>query len=211
MVLIRHRGDFNNIMDSTDFFLAEFREKTPTESDYDKMLRLIWEDFGEVVYAFIRSRVYNNEDAEDILQETFLRAIRAIRSQDHNKVVNINFRGWLFTIAKNIIRMRHRREEIYRRIAESGKIDSEQDGPKSPHIALTDIQDSFRKRQIFDLLRKCVEQLGETLKQILLLVDLEDSPPGKVAESLGIRAGTVRVRLHRARAGVRRCMESVTL
>lgn len=134
----------------------------------------------DVIYGFVLGRV-GPDRAEDVVSETFAAAWQAIESYDPNVGT---VRGWLYGIATNVLR-RHRRAEM--RWSESlALLDAEQ---------RTELDPAMPSRA---LLRGLLE-LSPTTRDLLMLVALGDMTTAAAAQTLGIRRGAARVRLHRAR------------
>lgn len=78
-------------------------------SDFDGGFTLLVETYQPGIYSgalrFTRSR----EDAQEVAQDTFLRAYRALESYDDTRIEDIQFRPWLWTIAMNLCRTRAKR------------------------------------------------------------------------------------------------------
>lgn len=141
----------------------------------------------------------NPADAEDLVQETYLRAFRAI---DQFKP-GTNLRAWLFKIQTNAFineyRKRTRRprntplddvEEyyLYSHLVESGV-------QPSPSITEDEILAQIDDAEVFQAL----DELPENFRQVVLLADVEGFAYREIAEILDVPVGTVMSRLHRAR------------
>ncbi len=146
------------------------------------------------VYRFARSLTRDDADADDIVQETFLRAYRSW----HTFQAGTDARRWLFTIARNVF-LRSRERE-----ARSVSMDD----PELETIAavrLSAALDSDGQRELFsrlDLgpaLTEAIDALPDVFRQVVLLVDVEGNSYDDTAEMLGIPVGTVRSRLFRGR------------
>jgi len=153
----------------------------------------------EVLYRVARSITRNPTDAEDLVQDTMLRAYRAIARFDGRHP-----RAWLLTIMRNaqINRVRRRRPELMRdpdatmeRVAAEN---SDDDGPESTVL----------DRGYNAALEKAFESLPEKFKTVVELVDVQGLAYQETADILGVPVGTVMSRLHRARARLRKHLES---
>src|SRR5580692_3624199 len=142
------------------------------------------------LYNFARWLVRNSSDAEDLVQETYLKALRSFASFEPGT----NFRAWMFKILKNTFlttcsKQGHRttipidiKENSWALPATSGT-------PESLLIEHFDI----------DAVRTAIEQLSVTHREVILLCDVEESSYREIAEILSIPIGTVMSRLARAR------------
>ena len=159
--------------------------------------------FGELVNRhqslvinFCYKMLGNREDAEDIAQETFLRAFAAIgRFQPRAK-----FSTWLLTIAKNLtlnfIRNERRRIRGVDAVGSSDEavpvIDLAPSGNPGPdRVALQ----NERARYV----RRALKELSDTHRTIIVLRDFEGMTYEEIAKVMGCRRGTVKSRLSRAR------------
>jgi len=140
------------------------------------------------LHNYARSILMNEEDAEDSVQETFLRLWSA-RTQ-LNSHPNVN--GLAMTIIKNICidKIRSKRSSV--------SLDDFQiiEDSKNPYLS-TEQNDSVK------IIRKIIDLLPELQRQILLMRDVEGYELEEIAEITGSDAGTVRVYLSRARKKVR--------
>ena len=142
-------------------------------------------------------------DAEDLVQETYLRAFRSL----HQFSEGTNLRAWLFRILTNTYindyRKRQRRptntslddiEEfyLYDHLIDSGV----QPGDERP-------EDEVLERLTTDEVSSAIDQLPEEFRQVVVLADVEGFAYREIAEIVGIPVGTVMSRLFRARRRLR--------
>lgn len=149
----------------------------------------------EVMLRVARSLTRNHADADDLVQDTLLRAYKAIDRFDGRYP-----RAWLLTILRNthINRNRRRRPELLRdpdtqleRLAQSPEAD-EADRP-----------DRFVDLEFDADIEDALASLSEPYAEIVQLVDIDGLAYAEAAEVLGIPVGTVMSRLHRARKKIR--------
>jgi len=143
------------------------------------------------VYRTALQLTKNQADAEDLTQETYVRALRASRTFQWGT----NLRAWLLTILRNLDRNRrrdHRRAPIVvddRAVAASRV---REDSSKTPEgLLLRDVLDRD--------LQEALEALPRPLQEIVWLRDVEELSYAELAERLGIPLGTVMSRLFTAR------------
>jgi RNA polymerase sigma-70 factor (ECF subfamily) len=149
---------------------------------------------GLYSYALVLSR--NRSEAGDLVQETYLRAIRAAERLRADS----NVKSWLFTILRNI-RFNQLRQ---RRIApEAGDVDldtisanSAADAAKDPHAAYVS---GVEREQV----RNAVQQLPLEFREIIILREYEELSYREIAVILECPTGTVMSRLSRARSKLR--------
>ena len=146
----------------------------------------------DVLLRVARGLVSRNADAEDLVQETLLRAYRSIDQFDGRYP-----RAWLLTIMRNahINGHRRRRPELLH-------------DPEATMDRLTNTADPDRTDRFIDLtfdaeVERALDQLPNTFRQVIDLVDIGGLSYAEAAHALGIPAGTVMSRLHRARGRIR--------
>ncbi len=146
----------------------------------------------DVMWRVAMSLTRNRADAEDLVQETLLRAYKAIDSFDGRYP-----RAWLLTILRNTERNRHRR----RRPELLNDPDTvEERGPATEADAV--------ERRVEDLdfdqaVTSALAELPENFRRVVELVDVDGLTYQETADLLGVPLGTVMSRLHRARRRIR--------
>ena len=151
------------------------------------------------LYNFASWLVHNKSNAEDLVQETYLKALRSFASFQPGT----NFRAWMFRILRNTFLSS--RSKLDRRM--TLEIDSEDDAPVLP--ATSDTPESLLiERSQENAVQSAIEQLPVTFREVLLLCDVEDASYREISEILSIPVGTVMSRLARARKAVRESLPS---
>ena len=151
------------------------------------------------LYNFARWLTHNSNDAEDLVQETYLKALRGFASFKGGT----NFRAWIFQILRNTFLSSCSKLERRMTVA----MDSEEDlaalpaTPASPESLLIE-------RSGNDAVRRAIHQLPLIFREVILLCDVEDASYREIAEILSIPIGTVMSRLARARKAVRESLRS---
>lgn len=156
----------------------------------------------DAVYRFaLRLTGGSAADAEDLVQETFLRAFRAWEQY----TPGTSAKSWLFTICRNtFLRQRERerrRDEIVEQVAR------EADGPSSPAgelplfmpAAQDDPEGDLFRNMIDASILEAIERLPPDFRDAVVLSDLEGLSYAEIAAVLGIPTGTVKSRLFRGR------------
>ena len=152
------------------------------------------------LYNFASWLVHNKSNAEDLVQETYLKALRSFASFQPGT----NFRAWMFRILRNTFLSS--RSTLDRRM--TVEIDSEDDTPLLPATSATP-ESLLIERFQEDAVRNAIEQLPVIFREVLLLCDVEDASYREISEILSIPIGTVMSRLARARKAVRESVLSV--
>lgn len=146
------------------------------------------------VYRFALSLTRDPADAQDVVQETYLRAYRSW----HTFEPESDCRRWLFTICRNAF-LRSRQQA--RLEVEAGDGDSESAAAMREHKAMID-DGTDRLLSSVDLspaLERALASLDEPFRSAVQLVDVEDQSYEAAAGILGVPIGTVRSRLFRGR------------
>ncbi len=149
------------------------------------------------LYNFARWLVHNSNDAEDLVQETYLKALRSFASFQPGT----NFRAWMFRILKNTFLSSCSKLERRMTVA----LDSEEDGPElaveneTPETILMD-------RSSFQRVQSAIDDLPVHHRETLLLCEVEEMSYQEIAGILSIPIGTVMSRLARARKAVRKSL-----
>jgi len=146
------------------------------------------------LYNFAHWLVHNQHDAEDLVQETYLKALRGFGSFQPGT----NFRAWIFRILKNSFLSSC--SKLDRRM--TIELDSEEDFPTLPASSATP-ESLLIERSSNDAVQCAIEQLPVIFREVILLCDVEDASYREIAEILSIPIGTVMSRLARARKAVR--------
>ena len=148
------------------------------------------------VYRMALSFMKNESDAEDVAQESFLKAFRKL-SDFRAKA---KFSTWLISIAMNEARGRLRRQSAVR--MESLDEAPEESGHISPAL-LRDWREvpleALERKEIRQMLEEAIASLSPIYREVLVLRDVEGFTVEETAAALTINPGTVKIRLHRAR------------
>ena len=153
--------------------------------------QLVW-PHAALVLRVARILTHSDADAEDLSQETMLKAFRGLDSLHDAGGV----KHWLLTILRNcrIDRARAREPELS---YEAAELEPEAP-PESDHVHSTDpgeLLESFSDQEMIHALRR----LPEEIRWTLLLVDVEGLNDAHAARLLAVPVGTIKSRLHRGR------------
>jgi RNA polymerase sigma-70 factor, ECF subfamily len=154
------------------------------------------------VYSFSLRVCGQRQDAEDTMQEVLLKSIPNLRKFENPRALVV----WLYKVAKNRCLMSRRKSKF----APKQALSLEELMPD--RLELQNLSGSpegtpetvFLRRENAKRLREAVRKLPPEYRLILVLHDLEELSDPDVAEITGLRLGTIRVRLHRARLFVRK-------
>jgi RNA polymerase sigma-70 factor, ECF subfamily len=146
------------------------------------------------LYNFARWLTKSCEEAEDLVQETYLKALRGFSSFQPGT----NFRAWIFQILRNTFLAS--RSGLAQRMTVPLDIEDE------PHLADTrgrTAESLFIVSADIGSVRLAIERLPLIFREVILLSDVEEMTYREIAEALFIPMGTVMSRLARARKAIR--------
>ena len=168
--------------DRTDEQLARAARQGDATA-YDALVRRYLRPAMAGAWQFTR-RV---EDAEDVVQDAFHRAVRGLGDYDDSRP----FAPWFYAIVRNVARSAIRRDERRMALAPLTLLQEDTEGPPQvdPVVAGT--------------LERAIEALPPMQQACLRLCDIEGFSSVEAAGMLGIAEGTARTHLHRARARLR--------
>ena len=146
------------------------------------------------LYNFARWIAHNPHDAEDLVQETYLKALRSFASFQ----LGTNFRAWMFQILRNTFLGSCSTLERRMTVA----LDSEDTGPELAVDTETP-ETVLMNRSNSQLVQRAIDDLPVHYRETLLLCEVEEMSYQEIAEILSIPTGTVMSRLARARKSVR--------
>src|SRR5438045_3177610 len=149
------------------------------------------------LYNFAHWLTQNREEAEDLVQETFAKALKGFSSFQ----LGTNFRAWMFRILRNAFLNSRTGLRI------SHTVELEIDSPLMPATEQT--PESLLLRQInHETLYRAIEELPVIFREVVILKEVEEMDYQEIAEALSIPIGTVMSRLSRARRLLRNILQS---
>jgi RNA polymerase sigma-70 factor (ECF subfamily) len=156
--------------------------------------RLLVQRYQKPVIRMIANLINDRHICEDMAQEVFLAAYKKLPSFDPARS---SFSTWLFTIAKNksINAMKKR------------KILSVSNPPENPDF--TEPADPLVRDELFLKLDRALKSLNPKHRRALVLAEFENLPYEQIAQIEGVRTGTIKSRINRARKQLRSALENV--
>lgn len=147
------------------------------------------------VTRFARALARNDADADDITQETFLRAYRYWLSFTPGS----DCRRWLFTICRNIFLRKTERDRVVEGVGAHAELEAL--AAVRLHIVARDagLDDLFVSVDLGPAILRAIDGLPSVFRTAVQLVDVEGMTYEEVADALGLPVGTVRSRLYRGR------------
>jgi RNA polymerase sigma-70 factor (ECF subfamily) len=160
------------------------------------------EAYQDKIYGYVSRMLGDPDEAEDVAQETFVRAYQSLPSFRGAA----SFHTWLYRIASNLaidVARRNRRHS-------AGDFSLDEPLPSAEGDYERDIADDSggpeqltTRREMQELVREAVAELPEKLRAVMVLYELQGESYEDIAEILGCPLGTVKSRLFNARAQLR--------
>jgi RNA polymerase sigma-70 factor (ECF subfamily) len=154
--------------------------------------------YADTLHNLARYLTGNHTDAEDLVQETYTRALRAAGQF----VPGTNLKAWLFRILRNTYISLYRRQRHNPVVGGLDTVDPAAQGPAREEWLRDDVELDRLRKIVGEEIEQAMMSLSEEARTVILL-DLEGLTEGEVAEVIGTPVGTVKSRLARARAALR--------
>jgi RNA polymerase sigma-70 factor (ECF subfamily) len=162
------------------------------DADFDAMVL----DALPHVVRFARSLAHDEALADDLVQETYLRAYRSW----HTFQRGADARRWLFTICRNVyLRLREREARVVDTSGEDAELESLAAAIEHGQAERGGLGDLLDRIEVAPAIRAALAAVPEVYRTAAILVDVEGESYEAAAEVLGVPVGTVRSRLFRAR------------
>ena len=160
------------------------------------VFEILFRKYQTTVFSFV-SRMVNGEEAYDLTQEVFVRALRSLPSFKGD----CKFRTWLLTIARNVC-LNYLRDKKARSGLEGGSLDEEPDTSgftPEPSDPAADIAAIVEVRELQRLVDKVLVQLTEEQRLLITLRDLQGLSYEEIEQIMELSPVNVKSKLHRAR------------
>ncbi|MFZ0390882.1 MAG: sigma-70 family RNA polymerase sigma factor [Calditrichia bacterium] len=156
---------------------------------YDTLVRRYKDQLLNFVYRFVSNRT----DAEDIVQETFL---RVYKNKHYYKEI-AKFSTWVYTIAGNLAKTELRRRKRHKIFSVSNFVNEERDYdiPDREHSPERKVDGSIKENMI----QSAIEKLPPKFKEVIILRDVQGFAYEEISQILNIPLGTVKSRVNRGR------------
>jgi len=149
------------------------------------------------VYRFAFYLTQNKNEADDLFQETWL---RAVKNMNQNKKIE-NFKAWIFTIANNLYRDELRKKKIRRLFFSTKEIESdasEISETEFSQVRNSNKNDSSQNIEFKMAFQQAVNNLSIKQKRVFILQEIEGFKQKEISKMLNIPIGTVKSLFHRA-------------
>jgi RNA polymerase sigma-70 factor (ECF subfamily) len=164
------------------------------QRDFDRSFEQEALPWLDDVYRFALSLTRNEADADDVVQETYLRAYRSWHTFERGS----DARRWLFTICRNAF-LRTRERARHQVELEDGDVEAVAHNVSQSDGAVTGDERLLTRLDLAPALSGALERLQEPFRSAVMLVDVEDQSYEAASSILGVPIGTVRSRLFRGR------------
>ncbi len=149
----------------------------------------------DFLYNYALRMTFNQADAEDLVQETFLKAFRFWDSYEQGT----NIRAWLFRIMKNAYINRYRKEKKEPEKVEYQEVENFYNNVRGGTVETSDSQETLYNNLLDDDVAAAIASLPADFRTVVILCDIEGLSYEEVAAFVECPIGTVRSRLHRGR------------
>ena len=149
----------------------------------------------DILFNYALRMTGSRADAEDLLQETFLKAFRFWDKYEKGT----NIRAWLFRIMKNTYINMYRKAVKEPDTVDYDNIQNFYDSIREVSTDSNDLQEKIFGQLLDDDVAKALESLPEEFRTVVILCDIEGLTYEEIAEFVECPVGTVRSRLHRGR------------
>lgn len=154
------------------------------------------------LYNFAHWLTQNRDEAEDLVQETYAKALRGFGSFQPGT----NFRAWIFRILRNTFLTSRTGLAATRTVPLESEDEPEQTVAVSRETPESILLEQAGQQQV----QAALEQVPVIYREVLLLCDVEEMSYQEIADTLAVPIGTVMSRLHRARKALRAALEQKT-
>ncbi|HSJ68603.1 MAG TPA: sigma-70 family RNA polymerase sigma factor [Anditalea sp.] len=147
------------------------------------------------MYNFGYRLTFDEDDAKDLVQDTYLKAYRFINSFEKGT----NAKAWLFRILKNSFINEYRKKSKQPAKVDYQEVETYYNSESVDYSITSDLRVDAVKDMIGDEISNALNSLAVDFRTVIILCDLEGFTYEEMAKILDIPIGTVRSRLHRAR------------
>lgn len=166
------------------------------KAHYDKIFETEFLPQIDALYTFAYHLTYNEDDANDLVQETYLKAYRFIDKY----IEGTNAKAWLFKILKNAFINQYRRKSKQPTKVDFEEIVSYQsEEDDTQYSSYMDLREEMFQHMMGDEVTNAINSLPVDFRVVILLCDIEGFTYEEISKILDVPIGTVRSRLHRSR------------
>jgi len=148
------------------------------------------------LYNFAHWLTQNRDEAEDLVQETYVKALKGFSSFQ----LGTNFRAWIYRILRNTFLTSRKGLKVTMTVPLD--FDQQEEAPE-PAIEYDTPETLLLARSSHESLQRAIDELPVYFREILLLCEVEEMSYQEIADTLAVPIGTVMSRLSRARQTLR--------
>lgn len=191
-----HKTNVNNEPEHTDD--AEEEQESKIKQVTPEQLAVFENELLpqiNALYNFAFHLCYNEDDANDLVQETYLKAYRFVDKY----IQGTNAKAWLFKILKNAFINQYRKKSKRPTKVDYEEIASYHDAEDASYVDFFDLREEIFQGMMGDEVTNAINALPLDFRTVILLCDIEGFTYEEISKIVDIPIGTVRSRLHRAR------------
>ena len=169
----------------------------------DLRFQQIYEDYHARIFRYL-SRMAGERDAEDLTQEVFIKVGLSLESfRGDSKVTT-----WIYRIANNTaldgFRRASARDGNGGRVSDNSSQEDDENQDEGISLETSEGEQRVIRQEMNGCIRSIIGGLPESYRSVIILSELEEMRDNEIAEILGISLQSAKIRLHRARARLRR-------
>ena len=158
----------------------------------------LYRAYGKKILNYVYRMTGSRDEAEDLMQDTFVLAYRKLKSLKENA----RFQSWLFRIAQNNVYQRYRN-----RPPETESVESEETGEfadrESPTEPLRTPEQAFLSQELEQIIQTAIDDLPDKYRQVFVLSAIHKLSYREISEVMSRSLASVKSDIHRARVEVR--------
>jgi len=175
--------------------LSEVQRKKYSDQEKNEIFDQEFMPHIDSMYNFGYRLTFDEDDAKDLVQDTYLKAFRFINSFEQGT----NAKAWLFRILKNSFINDYRKKSKQPTKIDYQEVETYYNSDDVDYGMTTDLRVESVKDMLGDEISNALNSLAVDFRTVIILCDLEGFTYEEMAKILDIPIGTVRSRLHRAR------------
>lgn len=175
----------------SDIELAELM--SGNEKEAQKAFRELYDRYSSLVHAYCHKIMGDEDAAEDVFQETFIKFYRSASQSSKMNAPNTNIAGYIFKIARNLCFNQKRN--------------------KKPTVAIEDMEyllhdhQNYENEELLNLITQSLELIGEDLKEAFVLKEYAGMSYAETADIIGITETNAKSRVFRAKKQIKEILQ----
>ncbi|QDH77771.1 sigma-70 family RNA polymerase sigma factor [Echinicola soli] len=175
--------------------MSEVQKKKYSDKEKNNIFDKEFMPHIDSMYNFAFRLTFDEDDAKDLVQDTYLKAYRFINSFEQGT----NAKAWLFRILKNSFINEYRKKSKQPSKVDYQEVETYYNSDSVDYNITSDLRVDAVKDMLGDEISNALNSLAVDFRTVIILCDLEGFTYEEMAKILDIPIGTVRSRLHRAR------------